>query len=45
MDGLKAHAHDMVMGTMNRPNSIYLALRWFGSFDFEIDIGVPNKIC
>jgi hypothetical protein len=42
MDGLKAHAHDMVMGTMNRPNS---ALRWFDSFDFEIDIGMPNKIC
>jgi len=42
MDGLKARAHVMVMGATNRPNSIDPALRRFGRFDREIDIGIPD---
>jgi len=44
MDGLKARAHIIVMGATNRPNSIDAALRRFGRFDREIDIGVPDQI-
>ncbi|KAF3575276.1 hypothetical protein F2Q69_00061732 [Brassica cretica] len=44
MDGLKARAHVIVMGATNRPNSIDSALRRFGRFDREIDIGVPDEI-
>ncbi|KAK6152366.1 hypothetical protein DH2020_015001 [Rehmannia glutinosa] len=44
MDGLKARAHVIVMGATNRPNSIDPALRRFGRFDREIDIGVPDEI-
>lgn len=40
MDVLKAHAHGIVMGTMNRPNNINPAVRWFGRFDCEINIQV-----
>ncbi len=43
MDGLKARAHVIVMGATNRPNSIDPALRRFGRFDREIDIGVPDE--
>nr|XP_043609546.1 cell division cycle protein 48 homolog [Erigeron canadensis] len=43
MDGLKARAHIIVMGATNRPNSIDPALRRFGRFDREIDIGVPDE--
>merc|ERR1711920_591366 len=43
MDGLKAHAHVVVIGATNRPNSIDGALRRFGRFDREIDIGVPDE--
>ena len=44
MDGLKSRAHVVVMGATNRPNSIDAALRRFGRFDREIDIGVPDEI-
>ncbi|XP_071720439.1 cell division control protein 48 homolog D-like [Rutidosis leptorrhynchoides] len=44
MDGLKARAHVIVMGATNRPNSIDPALRRFGRFDREIDIGAPDEI-
>jgi transitional endoplasmic reticulum ATPase len=44
MDGLKARAHVIVMGATNRPNSIDPALRRFGRFDREIDIGVPDQV-
>jgi transitional endoplasmic reticulum ATPase len=42
MDGLKSRAHVIVMGATNRPNSIDPALRRFGRFDREIDIGIPD---
>ncbi|CAL5227564.1 g10557 [Coccomyxa viridis] len=44
MDGMKSRAHVIVMGATNRPNSIDAALRRFGRFDREIDIGVPDEI-
>jgi transitional endoplasmic reticulum ATPase len=44
MDGLKSRAHVIVMGATNRPNSIDPALRRFGRFDREVDIGVPDEI-
>jgi transitional endoplasmic reticulum ATPase len=44
MDGLKSRAHVIVMGATNRPNSIDVALRRFGRFDREIDIGVPDEV-
>mmetsp|Transcript_14394 Transcript_14394/g.17439 ORF Transcript_14394/g.17439 Transcript_14394/m.17439 type:complete len:809 (+) Transcript_14394:108-2534(+) len=44
MDGLKARSHIIVMGATNRPNSIDPALRRFGRFDREIDVGVPDQI-
>eukprot|EP00163_Fabomonas_tropica_P025592 TRINITY_DN4450_c0_g1_i2.p1 TRINITY_DN4450_c0_g1~~TRINITY_DN4450_c0_g1_i2.p1 ORF type:complete len:798 (-),score=313.87 TRINITY_DN4450_c0_g1_i2:1754-4147(-) len=44
MDGLKARAHIMVIGATNRPNTIDPALRRFGRFDREIDIGIPDAI-
>jgi transitional endoplasmic reticulum ATPase len=44
MDGLKTRAHVIVMGATNRPNSIDPALRRFGRFDREVDIGVPDEI-
>ncbi|KAI3899839.1 hypothetical protein MKW92_001886 [Papaver armeniacum] len=43
MDGLQARAHVIVMGATNMPNSIDPALRRFGRFDREIDIGVPDE--
>merc|ERR1711988_63468 len=43
MDGLKARANVVVIGATNRPNSIDAALRLFGCFDREIDIGVPDE--
>lgn len=42
MDGLKSRAHVIVMAATNRPNSIDPALRRFGRFDREIDIGIPD---
>lgn len=44
MDGLKSRAHVIVIGATNRPNSIDPALRRFGRFDREIDIGIPDAI-
>ncbi|CDP16951.1 unnamed protein product [Coffea canephora] len=44
MDGLKSRSHVIVMGATNRPNSIDPALRRFGRFDREIDIGVPDEV-
>merc|ERR1719453_1227636 len=43
MDGLKGRAHVVVIGATNRPNTIDAALRRFGRFDREIDIGVPDE--
>jgi transitional endoplasmic reticulum ATPase len=42
MDGMKSRAHVIVIGATNRPNSIDPALRRFGRFDREIDIGIPD---
>ncbi|KAF9595760.1 hypothetical protein IFM89_003502 [Coptis chinensis] len=44
MDGMKSHAHVIVLGATNRPNSIDAALRRFGRFDREIKIGVPYEV-
>jgi len=43
MDGLKGRANVVVIGATNRPNSMDPALRRFGRFDREIDIGVPDE--
>ncbi|KAJ3025136.1 UNVERIFIED_CONTAM: AAA ATPase cdc48 [Siphonaria sp. JEL0065] len=42
MDGIKARSNVVVMAATNRPNSIDPALRRFGRFDREIDIGIPD---
>ncbi|KAL7069392.1 putative transitional endoplasmic reticulum ATPase protein [Cryptosporidium serpentis] len=42
MDGLKGRGQVVVIAATNRPNSIDAALRRFGRFDREIDIGVPD---
>jgi transitional endoplasmic reticulum ATPase len=44
MDGLKARSNVVVMAATNRPNSIDQALRRFGRFDREIDIGIPDEV-
>jgi len=44
MDGLKSRGQVIVIGATNRPNTIDPALRRFGRFDREIDIGVPDDI-
>lgn len=44
MDGLKQRAHVVVMAATNRPNTIDPALRRFGRFDREVDIGIPDSI-
>ena len=43
MDGISSNSHMVVIGCTNRPNSIDPALRRFGRFDREIDIGVPDE--
>ena len=43
MDGLKGRSNVVVIGATNRPNSMDPALRRFGRFDREIDIGVPDE--
>lgn len=42
MDGLKQRSHVIVMAATNRPNSVDTALRRFGRFDREVDIGIPD---
>ena len=42
MDGIKARSNVVVMAATNRPNSIDTALRRFGRFDREVDIGIPD---
>ena len=42
MDGLKARSNVVVMAATDRPNSIDPALRRFGRFDREVDIGIPD---
>ncbi|CAF0888916.1 unnamed protein product [Didymodactylos carnosus] len=44
MDGLKQRAHVIVMAATNRPNSIDPALRRYGRFDREVDIGIPDAV-
>jgi transitional endoplasmic reticulum ATPase len=44
MDGLKGRGHVVVIAATNRPNSIDAALRRFGRFDRELDIGVPDEV-
>lgn len=44
MDGIKGRAQVVVIGATNRPNSLDPALRRFGRFDREIDIGVPDQV-
>merc|ERR1712147_470076 len=44
MDGLKQRSHVIVMTAPNRPNSIDPALRRFGRFDREVDIGIPDAV-
>ena len=43
MDGMKGRANVVVIAATNRPNTIDPALRRFGRFDREIDIGVPDE--
>ena len=43
MDGLKGRGHVIVIAATNRPNSLDPALRRFGRFDRELDIGVPDE--
>ena len=44
MDGLKGRGHVIVIAATNRPNALDPALRRFGRFDREIDIGVPDEV-
>ncbi|XP_040564219.1 transitional endoplasmic reticulum ATPase [Lepeophtheirus salmonis] len=44
MDGLKQRSNTIVMAATNRPNSIDPALRRFGRFDREVDIGIPDAV-
>jgi transitional endoplasmic reticulum ATPase len=43
MDGIKSRSNVVVIAATNRPNTIDPALRRFGRFDREIDIGVPDE--
>merc|ERR1719336_3428585 len=42
MDGLKGRGQVVVIGATNRVNTIDAALRRFGRFDREIEMGVPD---
>jgi ATPase family associated with various cellular activities (AAA) len=42
MDSLKACSDVVVMAATNRPNSIDPALRRFGQFNQEVNIGIPD---
>jgi len=44
MDGLKGRGHVICIAATNRPNALDPALRRFGRFDREIDIGVPDEV-
>lgn len=44
MDGMKSRGQVIVIAATNRPNTIDAALRRFGRFDREIDIGVPDEV-
>ena len=44
MDGMKSRGQVVVIAATNRPNTIDAALRRFGRFDREIDIGVPDEV-
>ena len=44
MDGLKGRGQVVIMAATNRPNCIDPALRRFGRFDREIDLGVPDEV-
>uniref|UniRef100_A0A1I7UG09 vesicle-fusing ATPase n=2 Tax=Caenorhabditis tropicalis TaxID=1561998 RepID=A0A1I7UG09_9PELO len=44
MDGVKGRSNLVVIAATNRPNSIDGALRRFGRFDREIDIGIPDAV-
>lgn len=44
MDGIKSRSNVVVIAATNRPNTIDPALRRFGRFDREIDIGVPDEV-
>merc|ERR1712178_369434 len=44
MHGVKGRGSVVVIAATNRPNSIDEALRRFGRFDREIDIGVPDEV-
>ncbi len=43
MDGMKGRSNVIVIAATNRPNTLDPALRRFGRFDREIDIGVPDE--
>lgn len=43
MDGLKGRDSVIVMAATNRPNSVDVALRRFGRFDREVEIGIPDE--
>lgn len=43
MDGMKSRSAVIVMAATNRPNTIDAALRRFGRFDRELDIGIPDE--
>merc|ERR1711977_132338 len=44
MDGINSRAQVVVIAATNRPNTVDPALRRFGRFDRELDIGVPDEI-
>jgi len=44
MDGVKGRGQVVCIAATNRPNAIDPALRRFGRFDREIDIGVPDEV-
>merc|ERR1711968_399735 len=43
MDGINSRSQVVVIGATSRPNTIDPALRRFGRFDREIDIGCPDE--
>jgi len=43
MDGLKPTSNVLVIGATSRPANLDTALRRFGRFDREIDLGIPDE--